>query len=179
FIERTGAKLGETEAKNNFSLLKQYKSADGTSLVLNVKRIEEKIIIDGVIKDIDKENQNIKAGDQNRVKIDDEEIERKFTDFLKKNCGEFQKARSFGKIKIAIYQFFDKYLDITDKIYTQKVVLSNLGFFQSIVQDSVKKYAKDRNKIEKRYKIISKWNVPIEDYYSKNSVARDYKRCVM
>ncbi|MEK7522112.1 MAG: hypothetical protein AAB569_00885, partial [Patescibacteria group bacterium] len=89
---------------------------------------------------------------------------RKFISFLKKNCGEFQQARSFDKIRVAIYQTFDKYLGVedTNKLYVQKVVLSNIGFFQNIIQDSVKKYAKHRRKVEKQYKGIPKWNVPVE-----------------
>jgi type III restriction enzyme len=181
FMDKIGSKLDENKAKNNLSLLNKFKSADGTSLILDIKRIEEKMIVDGLIKDIDKENQNIKADEKNKVKVDDEEVERKFIAFLKKNCGEFQQARSFDKIRVAIYQIFDKYLGIkdTDKLYVQKVILSNMGFAQSIIQNSVKKYARYRGKVEKKYKEISKWNVPKEDYYSKNTVVRDYKRCVM
>ncbi|MEK7522203.1 MAG: hypothetical protein AAB569_01360, partial [Patescibacteria group bacterium] len=67
----------------------------------------------------------------------------------------------------------------TNKLYVQKVILSNTGFFQNIIQDSVKKYAKHRSKVEKQYKEIPKWNVPVEDYYSKNTAIKDYKLCVM
>lgn len=181
FMEKIGGKLDEKKAKNNLSLLSKFKSADGTSLILDIKRIEEKMIVDGLIKDIDKENQNIKADEKNKVKVDDEEIERKFIAFLKKNCGEFQQARSFDKIRVAIYQMFDKYLGIksADKLYVQKVILTNMGFSQSIIQDSVKKYAKYRGRVEKKYKEIPKWNVPKEDYYSKNTIVKDYKRCIM
>ena len=181
FMGKIDGKLDEKKAKNNLNLLSKFKSADGTSLILDIKRIEEKMIVDGLIKDIDKENQNIKADDKNKVKVDDEEVERKFIAFLKKNCGEFQQARSFDKIRVAIYQIFDKYLGIkdTDKLYVQKVILTNMGFVQSIIQDSIKKYAKYRGKVEKKYKEILKWNIPKEDYYSKNTVVRNYKRCVM
>ena len=181
FMDKIAGKLDENKATNNLNLLRKFKSADGTTLLLDIKRIEEKMIVDGLIKDIDKENQNIKAGEKNKVKMDDEEVERKFIAFLKKNCGEFQQARSFDKIRVAIYQIFDKYLGIkdTEKLYVQKVILSNMGFVQSIIQDSIKKYAKYRGKVEKKYKEIPKWNVPKEDYYSKNTVVKDYKRCVM
>lgn len=181
FMGKIGGELNEKKAKNNLGLLKKYKSIDGTSLILDIKRIEEKIIVDGLVGDIDKESQTIKASDKNKVKIDDEEVGRKFISFLKKNCGEFQQARSFDKIRVAIYQTFDKYLGVedTNKLYVQKVVLSNIGFFQNIIQDSVKKYAKHRRKVEKQYKGIPKWNVPVEDYYSKNTAIKDYKLCVM
>jgi type III restriction enzyme len=127
FIERIGGKLDENKARNNFELLKKYKNDFGVGVALDISRVEEKIIIDNIIKDIDKENQNIKASDQNKVKIDDEEIERKFIAFLKKNCGEFQPARSFDKIRVAVYQTFDKYLGVknVDKLYIQKIVLIN------------------------------------------------------
>jgi type III restriction enzyme len=183
FIDRINGKLNENKAKDNLSNLKKYKSVDGTKFNLDIKRIEEKIIIDEAIKDIDIKSQDIKAKEENKTKIDDEEIGRKFFGFLKKNCGEFQQARSFDKIRVSIYQFFDKYLGLndqnTDKLYIQKIVLGNLGFFQSIIQDSVNKYAKYRGKTEKKYKIIDKWNVPEEDYYQKDSIEKNYKGCVM
>lgn len=181
FINRIGGKLSEDETKNNLNRLGKYKSADGSALTLDIKRIEERIIIDSTIKDIDKIKQNIKADEKNKIKVDDEEIDRKFITFLKRNCGEFQQARSFDKIRVAIYQIFEKYLGVkdTDKLYIKKIVLGNLGFFQSIIKDSVREYAKHRRKTEKQYKEISKWNVPREDYYSKNTVIGDYNRCVM
>jgi len=183
FIDRIGGNLNEKSAKDNLNRLKKYKSADGTSLDLNVKKIEEKIIIDESIQNIDITAQNIKAKEENKIKIDEDEISRKFFAFLKKNCGEFQQARSFDKIRVSIYQFFDKYLGLNDenidKLYVQKVVLGNLGFFQSIIQDSINKYAKYRGKIERNYKINERWNVPEEDYYQKNSIEKNCKNCVM
>jgi len=157
FAKKIGGKLDEKEAKNNFELLRKYRSADGTRLALEAKRVEEKIIIDEKIKDIDKEGQNIKADSQNKTKMDDKEVERKFASFLKSNCGEFQPTRSYDKIKVAIYQFFDKYLGMKDidKLFIQKIVLGNQGFFQNTIQDSVKEYAKYRNKKEKQYKEAS------------------------
>ncbi|NCQ06217.1 MAG: DEAD/DEAH box helicase family protein [Candidatus Moranbacteria bacterium] len=181
FIEKIGGILDENEAKNNLMLLKKYKSADGSSLILDNKRLEEGIIIDSIVGNIDEERQDIIANEEDRVKIDDNDVERKFIVFLKKNCGEFQQARSFDKIRVALYQMFDKYLDSkdVDRTYVQKIVLKNAGFFQSIIQDSVKKYAKNRNKVAKQYKEIPKWNVPEEDYYAKNTIVGDYKRCAM
>lgn len=183
FIDRIGGKLDEGKTKTNLNNLKNYKSVDGSSFNFDIKRIEEKIIIDETIKDIDIKAQDIKAKEENKTKIDDEEIGRKFFGFLKKNCGEFQQARSFDKIRVSIYQFFDKYLGLndknTDKLYIQKIVLGNIGFFQSVIQDSVNKYAKYRGRTERKYKIIDKWNVSPEDYYQKDSIEKDCKKCVM
>lgn len=181
FIEKIGGVLDEKEAKKNMMLLKKYTSADGSFLILDEKRLEEGIIIDSVVRNIDEEHRDIIAKESDRVKIDDVDVERKFIAFLKKNCGEFQQARSFDKIRVALYQMFDKYLDSKDmdKTYVQKIVLKNRGFFQSIIEDSVKKYAKHRNKVTKEYKKTLKWNVPIEDYYAKNTLIGDYVRCVM
>lgn len=183
FLERIGGKLEENKAKDNLCNLKKYKSVDGTAFDLDVKRIEEKIIIDESIKNIDTKAQDIKAKEENKVRIDDEEISRKFFGFLKKNCGEFQQARSFDKIRVSIYQIFDKYLGLndqnTDILYIQKVVLGNLGFFQSVIQSSVKKYAKYRGRTEKKYKLIENWNVPVEDYYQKDAIEKNCKRCAM
>ena len=180
-MEKIGGKLDEKEAKKNSMLLRKYQSADGSSLIFDGNRIEERIIVDGLVRDIDSENQDILAAEKNKVKVDDEEIERKFISFLKKNCGEFQQARSFDKIRVAIYQTFDRYLDNKnlDKAAVQKIVLKNQGFFQSVIAESVKKYAQHRNKVAKKYKEIPAWNVPTEDYYAKNTIMAEYKKCVM
>lgn len=181
FMEKIGGKLDEKEVKSNSMLLKKYQSADGSSLIFDGKRIEEGIIVDGLIRDIDSEKQDILADEKNKVKIDDEEMERKFISFLKKNCGEFQQARSFDKIRVAIYQTFDRYLDSKnlDKAAVQKIVLKNRSFFQDVIENSVQKYAQHRNKVAKKYKEIPAWNVPIEDYYAKNTIMAEYRKCVM
>jgi hypothetical protein len=134
--------------------LEKYQKADGSKLIFDVKRLEEKIIIDASIENIDKEIQDIQADEQDKIKISDEDIERKFISFLKRNCGTFQQARSFDKIRVSVYQIFDKYLNISgiDRLYIQKFVLANEGFFQNIIQNSIKEYAKDRNKNKKQYK---------------------------
>lgn len=182
FLSKIKGVLDEAKAKANFELLKKYKSADETSINLDVSRLEEGLIVDKTIEEIDQENLNIVADKTVKAKIADDEIERYFISFLKKNCGEFQPARSFDKIRMAIYQLFDRYLDSDnkdDRLYVQKVVLGNRAFFQGIITDSVKEYAKHRNRAEKIYKPILKWNVPEQDFYSKNAEQKDYSKSVM
>ena len=48
-----------------------------------------------------------------------------------------------------------------------------------MIAESVKKYAQHRNKVAKKYKEIPAWNVPTEDYYAKNTIMAEYKKCVM
>ena len=182
FLSKIKGVLDEGKAKANFELLKKYKSADGTNVNLDVHRLEEGLIVDEIIEEIDQENLSIVANKTIKAKISDDEIERYFISFLKKNCGEFQPARSFDKIRTAIYQLFDRYLDSKnkdDRLYVQKVVLGNRAFFQGVITDSVKEYAKHRNKVEKIYKPIPKWNVPEQDFYSKNAEEKKYSKYVM
>jgi type III restriction enzyme len=182
FLSKIKGVLDEGKAKANFELLKKYKSADGTSINLDIRRLEEGLIVDKTIEEIDQESLNIVADKTVKAKIADDEIERYFVSFLKKNCGEFQPARSFDKIRMAIYQLFDRYLDSgnkDDRLYVQKVVLGNRAFFQGVITDSVKEYAKHRNRAEKIYKPIPKWNVPEQDFYSKNAEQREYPKSVM
>jgi len=182
FISRIKGSLDESKAKANFELLKKYKSVDGTSINLDVQRLEEGLILDEIIEEIDREAINIVADKTTKAKVSDDEIDRYFVAFLKKNCGEFQPARSFDRVRTAIYQLFDRYVDLgneDDRLYVQKLVLGNQAFFQGIIADSIKEYARHRNKVEKIYKPIPKWNVPEQDFYSKNAEEKEYPKCVM
>lgn len=183
FIDKIGGELDEGMAKKNIDLLKKYKNTDGSKFNFNVKRPEESIIVDELVDSIDTMSRGIRAKGENKARLDDHEISRKFIAFLKKNCGEFQQARSYDKIRVSIYHLFEKYLGLNDrnedKIYLQKLVLGNTGFFQSVIENSINKYAKYRGRLEKKYKTFETWNIPAEDFYQKDTVEKDYKKCVM
>jgi type III restriction enzyme len=183
FLLRIGGELNIEKAKENFKKFKSNEKID-----IDVKRLEEKIILDESIEDINDLSIDIVADDENKVILSDEDIEKAFIGFLKKNCGEFQKARSFDKIRVAIYQTFDKYLDLDsnlkldkneNKLFYQKIVLKNINFFREVINQSVEKYAKNRHSIKNEYKKINDWNVPVEDFYPKGVEQREYKKCVM
>ncbi len=183
FLLRIEGELDIEKAKENFKKFKSNEKID-----IDVKRLEERIILDEIIEDINDLNIDIVADDENKVILSDEDIEKAFIGFLKKNCGEFQKARSFDKIRVAIYQTFDKYLDLDsnlkldkneNKLFYQKIVLKNINFFREVINQSVEKYAKNRHSIKNEYKEINDWNVPIETFYPKGVEQREYKKCVM
>jgi type III restriction enzyme len=183
FIEKIEGDLDINEAKDNFKKFKEHRKID-----LDIKRLDEKIILDEAIEDIDDLSTNIIAKDADRVKISTSDIEKAFIAFLKQNCGEFQKARSFDKIRVAIYQTFEKYLNLnknldlpvfSNKLFFQKIVLKNIDFFREVINQSVEKYAKNRHKISNEYKEIPTWNVPIEDFYPKNVEEKNYEKSIM
>ncbi len=183
FIEKIEGNLDIGKSKDNFEKFKQHRKID-----LDVKRLDEKIILDEAIDDIDDLSTAIIARDADRVKISTSDIEKAFIAFLKQNCGEFQKARSFDKIRVAIYQTFEKYLNLnknldlpafSNKLFFQKIVLKNIDFFREVINQSVEKYAKNRHKISNEYKEIPTWNVPIEDFYPKNVEEKNYEKSIM
>ena len=183
FIEKIEGDLDIGKSKDNFEKFKQHRKID-----LDVKRLDEKIILDEAIDDIDDLSTAIIAKDADRVKISTSDIEKAFIAFLKQNCGEFQKARSFDKIRVAIYQTFEKYLNLnknldlpafSNKLFFQKIVLKNIDFFREVINQSVEKYAKNRHKISNEYKEIPTWNVPIEDFYPKNVEEKNYEKSIM
>ncbi len=183
FIDKIGGDLDINKSKNNFKKFKEHKK-----IKLDVERLDERIILDESIGNIDDLDISITAKDEDKVKISSVDIEKAFIEFLKQNCGEFQKARSFDKIRVAIYQTFEKYLDLnknlklppfSNKLSFQKIVLKNIDFFREVINQSVEKYAKNRHRISNEYKEIPEWNVPIEDFYPKNAIKKDYEKCIM
>ena len=183
FIKEIKGDLDIKKSRQNFNKLKNHKD-----ITVEVKKIEEDIIINEILSDIDKE-QTIKAKGDLKVMISEEDVEKYFILLLKQNCSPFQQARSFGVIKTALYQTLDKYLDFSDnlsqsKLDWQKFVLINKDFFIRVIVNSITKYAEDRKK--KQGQVESKiWNVSEYDYYSKNAINPKngdkelYKKCVM
>jgi len=184
FLNTIGGDENLSKAKSNFTSLEKYKTKDGSGLRFDINRIEENLITNEVIDEIDKEGLDIRADESSKVKISNDDIDKMFIGFLKANCGEYNKARSFEKIRASIYQVCDKFLetgkyDLDDRLYIQKFVLSNRGFFKEIIDKSIQSYSKTREKAEKTYKLETKWNIIEVDYYPKSFELKKYKKCIM
>ena len=192
FLDKINGEDNLEKFKENFNKFKNYKNKDGVGLKLSEDDLTDKIILDEIIDNIDKDDIDLKAQNENKSIVSDDEIEKKFIDFLKKNTGEYQQARSFDKIRLSIYHIFEKYLkmgesmmihnwniDKMNKTFFQKLVLKNQWFFREVIEDSITEYSKNRERVGKSIKINETWNIPTEDFYSKNSIEGKHKRSIM
>jgi type III restriction enzyme len=137
------------------------------------------MILDTKISDIDHE-QEVDNSNVGSVKKSDFDVNNYFMSFLSEHTGEFQQARSKGKLKIALYQVLEKYLGMAcSKEEMQKVILNNKWFFTDLIDSSVEKYAKTRLKKDRVEKIDEKWNVPEKEFLPKNYTEKKVSKCAV
>lgn len=177
FIEKLGGDLNILEKEENLNKLKKQKSVDGSLFDFNTNDYFDKIIINKSISKID-EVSNLKADKKDKIIKSDDEINKKFEVFLKASCEDFNAAKSVENLKQSMYLFFENYLGINNKKDVQKLVLNNGSFFSFILNNSIKEYFKNREKVKKSFKVNNNWNVPKDDLYQKDSVLKDYSKCV-
>jgi len=192
FFSKINGKGVIEKAKENFKKFQDYKDKNNNKINLDLNNLTDGIILDERIGDIDKRI-HLKAQEGVKAKISNLEIEKAFFNFLKENTGEYQQARSFEKIKVAIYQTLENFLKVTtyipvynkkiqeiNKKHFQIIVLNNKWFFVEIIEKSIKKYSDNREKNHKEIKENKEWNIPKEDFYSKDLIkAEDYKKSIM
>lgn len=178
FMEKLGGDLNILEKEKNLNKLKSQKSTDGSFFSFDTNDYFDKILINKSIVKID-EVQNLKADKKDKIKKSDDEVNKKFEKFLKDSCEDFNAAKSVENLKQSMYLFFENYLGLENKKDVQKLVLNNQSFFSIILNNSIKEYFKNREKVQKSFKLNTYWNVSKDDLYQKDSALKDYSKCVM
>ena len=166
------------KADKNYQKFIKLSSKSGEKITLNTK-LKENIILDATISDIDHEQEidNSNLGEVTRSEFD---VNNHFMRFLANHTGEFQQARSKGKIKIALYQALEKYLGMNLlKDDMQKIILNNSWFFIDLIDSSVLKYAKTRVKKDRTEKINENWNIPTQEFLPKNYKEKSVQKCTV
>mgnify|MGYP000067747006 CR=1 FL=1 len=177
-IERIGGDKDVKKASKNYEKFIKMKSKSGETISLDTK-LKENIILNATVSDIDRE-QEIDNSNLGKVTKSEFDVNSQFMNFLASHTGEFQQARSKGKIKIALYQALEKYLGIhSSKDEMQKIILNNTWFFIDLIDLSVAKYAKTRIKKDRIEKINENWNVPTQEFLPKNCTKKDVQRCII
>jgi len=177
-IERIdGNKDIKKSSKNSEKFLK-LSSKSGEKISLDTK-LKESIILNATVLDID-HTQDIDNSNLGEVTKSEFDVSNQFMNFLASHTGEFQQARSKGKIKIALYQALEKYLGMTSsKEDLQRIILNNTWFFIDLIDASVEKYAKIRIKKDRIEKINENWNVPLQEFLPKNYTEKEVSRCII
>ncbi len=88
-------------------------------------KLTNKIIINGKIERIDKIIEHVHKEGLLKVKQTDAEIQYVFDLFIRENCSPFAPADSSGRIRTAIYKFFEKKMKIKEEFEIQNIVLSD------------------------------------------------------
>lgn len=166
------------KSQSNYTKFIKQTSVSGEKISLDTV-LREDIIIDTRVTDIDQE-QEIDRSKTGEVSISDFNTNSRFMSYLAKHTGEFQQARSKGKIKIALYQALEKYLGMScSKEDIQKIILNNQWFFTDVIDISVSKYTKTRIKKDRVEKMNKAWNVPTQEFLPKNHTEKKVKRSIV
>ena len=178
FLRRIGGAKDVTQAPSNYK--KFIKQTSPSSEAINLETtVREDIMMNTAIDTIDQE-QEIAGAHTGQVTVSDFDTDNYFLSYLASHTGEFQQARSKGKIKIALYQVLEKYLGLEgSRREMQALVLNNQWFFSDVIDRSVAQYAKTRIKKDRLEKVNKEWNVPRQEFLPTNYVPKKVKRCIV
>jgi len=116
------------------------------------------------------------------TKTDEQIIEYQFKKLLDNYLSWLNKARSNWVLKQSFYNFFNHYLGFKDSssIEIQKIILTNSGFFEYIVKQTIKEFEDVRlKKLEEKQDIsIYDWSIPETEMFTDSHIKTDYKKCV-
>lgn len=140
------------------------------------------ILVNGKIEKIDKIIAHIYKEGILKIKQEDVEIQYIFDLFARENCKPFAPVDSSGRIKTALYKFFEKKLKIKDEDRIQKIVLSenNKDKIAQNIEEAKEKYALEVVEKEKEAEIErDPWNVPDSITYSEKNKETKMKKSIM
>ena len=161
-----------------------YKVAENHKLLDNIalepQELENKILIDGEIKQLDKEQ--IIEGDTMLIASSPLELQNIFDAFLWNCSSGFAPVYSSERIKRSLYTFFEQNTKKTDWNEIKKIVLasSNKTHFVDVIECAKEKFRIEIiKKLVKEIEDIPKWNVPTSMEYTKIYTEKNYKKCIM
>lgn len=111
------------------------------------------------------------AGDKS-IKMTGFDLQKFFDHFVRKNLAPFHpEDRSIGRLKEAIYYFFDqtlnmKYEDVQEEIVEMVLSEENIQHFINVIEQTKAKYLEHVSKREKELDYDESWNVPKSISYS-------------
>jgi type III restriction enzyme len=150
---------------------------------INLKPTEliNKLMVDGKILILDKV-QIVPHKGELQIDISEKELQYRFDLFIRSICTPFAPADSSGRIKTALYKFFEKYLKISDYTKIQQIILSqdNAEIITGYIALAKEKYTKKVVELSRiKETILSIWNVPKFIPYNSKNVKIDYKKSII
>lgn len=148
------------------------------------RKLDMKIIADWTAEDIDALVDAHVVGDKPLV-VSPFDLQRLFDFFVRQNLTPFYpEDRSVGRVKEAIYKFFEQQLKTDYKEKGEEIiqiVLSdkNIQYFVNIIDKAKEEYQKEVSKREPELVFYENWNVPEFIRYNEGYIQDDHKRSII
>jgi type III restriction enzyme len=110
------------------------------------------------------------------------DLQRLFDFFVRENLTPFYpEDRSVGRVKTAIYKFFDEKVKIDDEEISQKIVLSekNSQHFKNVIDMAKEEYQKEIVKREPEIVFIKNWDIPETLTFGENYTKEEKRKSIM
>jgi len=151
-------------------------------LNLKPKALVTTVMVDGKIVNLDKV-QAVEHKGEIDFKISNLELQHRFDLFIRGSCTPFAPVDSQGRIRTALYKFFEKIIKCEDETFAQKIILSeeNNRLFTDFINAAKEEYQKrvveklpEQREIEHLI-----WNVPRFISYNSRYKEISYMKAVM
>jgi len=151
---------------------------------IKARKIDLKIISDYKAEDVDALAGAKIIGDKS-IKVGGFDLQKLFDYFVRNNLTPFYpEDRSVGRVKEAIYKFFEQelkmlYEDVWEDIV--QIVLSgkNVQHFINVLDKAKEKYKEEVEKRESELVLVENWNIPESLTYGENAVKEDKNKSIM
>ena len=165
-----------------------------SELDLTKREVLKELVTDGEIESIDHDIEHLREGrerdgyhgDMIEIEMNAEDLQREFDQFVKTSLdGDFYpEPRSVGRVKDAIYTFFNFHFTGKFKKYDseiQKIILNkdNQQKVINALNRAQEIYISRVEQEEKILEITNDWEVPEGHNYNVNFRRKDYQKCIM
>lgn len=169
--------------------IKQFiKIADDTGLKnklkLEIKSLTTRIISDWIIDDIDKKNSINRDGGTVDLILEEMQMQLKFNHFIVECLKPYYpEDRSVGRVKEAIYKFFENALEMNYSYNQDEILMivlsdQNMEYFKNAINITKEKYKEIVELKEKEIKEID-WNVPEAIRFNEKYRREEHNKCIV
>lgn len=181
--QREKTRLSPLFIKIFLKIAEERKLKDKLNKKLN--NLNYEIISDWSIKNINLGGTGVfTEGGKVDYSMNDEEMQKYFDYFVIKNLSPFYpEDRSIGRVKDAIYRFFDKFFGMkydSKQVEIIKIVLSNQNIQKiiDVIDEAKHAYLSEVTKREKEI-ISQEWEVPVSIRYNENYHSETFSKSIM
>ncbi|MHA1215613.1 MAG: DEAD/DEAH box helicase [Candidatus Hodarchaeales archaeon] len=178
--QREKTRLSGKFSKMFFDVIQKDRAYE--KIDLKPSELVNEIMVDGKIVKLDKV-QVVEHKGELKIGITDKELQYMFDLYIRSVCHPFAPADSSGRIKTALYKFFENVLKFSDYAKIQQIILSKRN--NQLITDCINKAKEDyKSQIverlsEHRETIHTVWNVPLFISYNSKYKESDYKKSIM
>lgn len=151
-------------------------------ITVKPKALVTRIMVDGKIQILDKV-QTVEHKGEIEFKLRAVELQHRFDLFIRGSCTPFAPADSQGRIRTALYKFFEKIMKSEDETFAQKIILGEennqlfTDFINAAKEEYKRKVVEELSEQKETEHIV--WNVPKLIAYNSKYKEVPYKRSIM